>query len=219
MCAHLLKSNYLNISSFLSPPLDILKQMPDIGPLIEQGMESLFTETESTTRPEIESVTRDSSVSLVTTSQSSQGSSTMMVTSANVDSGVSSTPLNMVSITVTTLSPLSVSLDNADTAEESVAGQDNDNTAEESVAAPDNDSMADNENRDDINSENQENNSDGANEKEGDDGTPLISSVVNDLIPVLQDQEFVQMMINVGPILNIIQNMFFDKPAPNEISI
>ena len=182
--------------------------MPDIGPLIEQGMESLFTETETTTQPEIDSVTHDKSVSLVTTSQSTEGSSSMMVTSANVDSGVSSTPLSMVSITVTTLSPLS---------------QDKDDTAEPNIAGPDNvtDSIlqADNENRDDINSKNQENNSDGDNEKEEDDETPLISNVVNDLIPVLQDQEFVQMLINFGPILNIIRNMFFDKPAPNEISI
>ena len=143
--------------------------MPDIGPLIEQSLESVFSESSTA------GVISHDSVNLVTTSQSSQETSTtLMVTSSSLDSKVTTTPLSVGDIIVTTLSPLDVT-----------AARDNiDNEIVDNVPSEEEDNE-----QNDFNSKNQDNNRPSDNEKDEADENPLMNNVVSELIPVLQDQE------------------------------
>ena len=84
--------------------------MPEIGPLLEQGMTAVYQDKdqeESSTIPTTTSSEEMTVTSLVTGNTVTQDTSTI-VTSTNIDTIISTTRLNIGDISITTLSPLAV---------------------------------------------------------------------------------------------------------------
>ena len=83
-------------------------KMPEIGPLLEQGMTAVYQDSDqeesSTTTTRSDTMTVNS---LVTGNIVTQDTSTI-VTSTNIDTIISTTRLNIGDISITTLSPLAV---------------------------------------------------------------------------------------------------------------
>ena len=85
-------------------------KMPEIGPLLEQGMTAVYQDKdqeESSTIPTTTSSEEMTVTSLVTGNIVTQDTSTI-VTSTNIDTIISTTRLNIGDISITTLSPLAV---------------------------------------------------------------------------------------------------------------